>query len=132
MADRRRKKWEKRAMTRLTAVALALAFASPTQAMPVAPVQPLDSMITQVREGCGLGRIMVNGQCVSRHDIRQASRAAATGAYVAAAPTAPANAPSYVLEAVPIQPGLSATVTDPATGRQCTISSDGHRWCWTP
>jgi hypothetical protein len=127
-------------MIRLTAVPLALALASSTQAIPVAPVQPPHSMITQVREGCGLGMVMVDGQCVSRHDIRQARRAVAAGAATTGAapaagpypPMPPPNAPSYVLDAVPIEPGLSATVTDPATGRQCTISYDGQRWCWTP
>jgi hypothetical protein len=67
-----------------------------------------------------------------------AAGAAATGAYVAApasgpyAASTPADAPSYVSEAVPVQPGMSATVTDPATGRQCTIAPDGRHWCWTP
>ena len=67
-----------------------------------------------------------------------AAGAAATGAYVASsasgpyAATVPANAPSYVPGAVPVLPGMSATVTDPATGRQCTIATDGRHWCWTP
>jgi hypothetical protein len=43
-----------------------------------------------------------------------------------------AAAPSFVHDAIVVPPGLSATVTDPATGRQCTISTSGYRWCWTP
>ena len=61
---------------------------------------------------------------------------AATGAYVPAATGAyagyPASAPAFVNEAVQVEPGLSATVTDPATGRRCTISTSGRHWCWTP
>lgn len=58
-----------------------------------------------------------------------AAGTAATGAYVEPAPAAyPASAP----DAVMAPPGASATVTDPATGRTCTISTSGYRWCWTP
>jgi len=57
-----------------------------------------------------------------------AAGAVATGAYAAY----PASAPAFVNEAVQVEPGLSATVTDPATGRWCTISTSGYRWCWTP
>jgi hypothetical protein len=32
-------------------------------------------MITQVREGCGLGQVMVNGACQSRAGMRQERRA---------------------------------------------------------
>lgn len=58
-----------------------------------------------------------------------AAGTAATGAYVEPAPAAyPASAP----DAVMAPPGASATVTDPATGGTCTISTSGYRWCWTP
>ncbi len=59
---------------------------------------------------------------------------AATGAYLAApaAPTYPESAPSFVHDAVAVPPGQSATVTDPATGRTCTMSTSGYHWCWTP
>jgi hypothetical protein len=43
-----------------------------------------------------------------------------------------ASAPSYVLDAVQVEPGFNATVTDPATGRRCTISTTGRHWCWAP
>jgi len=60
----------------------------------------------------------------------------AAGAVAVGAATtgvAPASgAPSFVSEAVPVEPGLDATVTDPATGRQCTISTSGYHWCWRP
>ncbi len=60
--------------------------------------------------------------------------AVAAGAYVAgsASSTYPASAPSFVSDAVAVEPGLSATVTDPATGRRCTISTSGYHWCWRP
>jgi hypothetical protein len=63
-----------------------------------------------------------------------AAGVAATGAALAApvAATIPASAPSFVSNAVVAPPGYSATVIDPDTGRQCTISIRGDRWCWTP
>src|SRR5215813_10331307 len=61
-------------MIRLIAVAgLALALAPSAYAMPRAPLQS-DSLITQVREGCGPGRIRVNGICVARTTLRQVRR----------------------------------------------------------
>jgi hypothetical protein len=59
--------------------------------------------------------------------------AAATGAYAEPArPAYPEGAPSFVHDSVMVEPGASATVTDPATGRTCTISTSGYHWCWTP
>jgi hypothetical protein len=60
--------------------------------------------------------------------------AVTTGAYVAGAapPAYPEWAPSFVTDAVQVEPGFNATVTDPATGRRCTISTSGDHWCWTP
>ena len=52
-----------------------LALASAAQAMPFSPAHQLDGMITQVREGCGLGQVMVNGVCQSRAGMRQERRA---------------------------------------------------------
>ena len=63
-------------MVRTIAIALfglSLAFAA--QAMPLSPVHQPDSMITQARMGCGMGRVMVNGVCQSRAGMRQESRA---------------------------------------------------------
>ena len=63
-------------MIRLIAIAsFALAFATSAHAMTLAPLQS-DSVITQVREACGAGRVRVNGVCVARTDIRQTRRAA--------------------------------------------------------
>ena len=60
--------------------------------------------------------------------------AVTTGAYVAgaASPPYPEWAPSFVTDAVQVEPGFNATVTDPATGRRCAISTSGDHWCWTP
>jgi hypothetical protein len=63
-------------MIRLIAVAgFALAFATSAQAMKPAPIPQPDGMITQIRTGCGAGRVMVNGVCVARTTIRQTRRA---------------------------------------------------------
>ena len=56
----------------IAAADFALAATS-SQAMTRVPLLQPDSLITQVREGCG-PVVMVNGQCVSRHAIRQARR----------------------------------------------------------
>ena len=45
------------------------------QAMPLTPAHQPDSMITQVRMGCGVGRVMINGVCQSRAAMRQQRRA---------------------------------------------------------
>jgi len=61
-----------------------------------------------------------------------AAGAVAAGAVAAGAATtgvAPAGAAS---DTVAVEPGLAATVTDPATGRRCTISTTGYHWCWAP
>ena len=50
----------------IAAATFVLAFAVPAEAVPRAPLHQPDSMITQVREGCGLGRYRVNGVCVTR------------------------------------------------------------------
>ena len=143
-------------MIRLIAIpGFAIAIATSAQAVTPAPIAQPASVIIQVREGCGLGMIMVNGVCVARSTIRQERRdyygtggysgygagtgiaaagAVATGAYVSGsvAATYPSNAPSFVSESVVLPPGQSATVIDPDTGRRCTISTSGYHWCWRP
>jgi hypothetical protein len=58
-------------MVRTIAIALfGLLLACAAEAMPVAPVHQPDGMITQARMGCGAGRVMVNGVCVSRAATR--------------------------------------------------------------
>jgi hypothetical protein len=59
---------------RLIAIAFALALASSAQAVPIAPIQQLDSMVTTVREACGAGMHMVGGKCVRTHARRETSR----------------------------------------------------------
>jgi hypothetical protein len=59
---------------RLIAIAFALALASAAQAMPIAPIQQPDSMVTTVREACGAGMHMVNGKCLRTPARRAASR----------------------------------------------------------
>lgn len=56
-------------------VIFGLALASAAQAMPLAPIHQPDSAITQARMACGMGRVMVNGVCVSRAGMRQERRA---------------------------------------------------------
>jgi hypothetical protein len=63
-------------MTRLIAVAFALALVSSVQAMPLAPLQQPDETVVQVREACGAGMHMVNGVCVRTHARRATSRCA--------------------------------------------------------
>jgi hypothetical protein len=63
-------------MIRVLAVIFALAVATSAQATPLAPLRQPDSMITQVREACGAGRVRVNGICVARTTIRQTRRCA--------------------------------------------------------
>jgi hypothetical protein len=60
----------------IAAVVFAAAVISTAQAMPFASSYRPDNMITQTRMGCGMGRVMVNGVCVSRAGIRQARRCA--------------------------------------------------------
>jgi len=69
-------------MSRLIAVAFALALASSVQAMPRAPIQQSGDMIINVREACGAGMHRVNGRCVgtpARRHARRAVRRCAAG-----------------------------------------------------
>jgi hypothetical protein len=62
-------------MIRLIALAsFALAVATSAQAMSPAPIPQHDGMFTQVRMGCGVGRVMVNGVCEARTTIRHERR----------------------------------------------------------
>jgi putative N-acetylmannosamine-6-phosphate epimerase len=63
-------------MYRLIAVAFALTLAASAQAMPVTSLHQSDSMVTQVREACGAGRVRINGVCVARTTRRQVRRCA--------------------------------------------------------
>ena len=59
-------------MIRFIAVIFALAVATSAQATPLAPLHQPDSMITQVREACGTGMHMVNGNCIGTSARRNA------------------------------------------------------------
>jgi hypothetical protein len=58
----------------IVSAAFALLVATSVQAMTPAPIPQPDSTITRVREGCGLGQVMVNGVCQSRAGMRQERR----------------------------------------------------------
>jgi hypothetical protein len=60
-------------MIRLSTLALVLAIASSAQAMPLAPIQQPESLVSPVREACGAGFTRVNGVCV-RTPARAAAR----------------------------------------------------------
>lgn len=63
-------------MTRLIAIAVALALTSSAQALPLTAPHHSDQMITKVREACGVGMHRVNGVCIRTHARRAASRCA--------------------------------------------------------
>jgi hypothetical protein len=47
----------------ISAAGFALAVATSAHAMTPAPLAQPERVIVQVREGCGMGRVMVNGVC---------------------------------------------------------------------
>jgi hypothetical protein len=49
----------------IAAAGFALAVATSAQAMTPAPLAQPDHMVTQVRQSCGMGRVMINGLCQS-------------------------------------------------------------------
>ena len=61
-------------MIRWTALVLGLAMASSVQAMPYAPLQQTDGMTIPVRQGCGLGRQLLDGVCVRNSAVRKLVR----------------------------------------------------------
>jgi hypothetical protein len=63
-------------MIRIITCGFVLAVASSAQAIPLAPIQQPDTMITTVREACGAGMHRVNGVCVRTAARRQAVRCA--------------------------------------------------------
>ncbi len=65
-------------MIRFAAIAFAMAIVSSAQAVPLAPIQYTESLVTTVREACGVGFTRVNGVCV-RTPARAAARRCATG-----------------------------------------------------
>jgi len=63
-------------MIKIITVAFVLALVSSAQALPLAPIQQPDSMITTVREACGAGMHRVNGVCIRTAARRHAVRCA--------------------------------------------------------
>lgn len=61
-------------MLRPTVVALALCVVSSAQSMPYVPLQQANDSVIPVRQGCGLGRQLVEGICVSNTKVRAAVR----------------------------------------------------------
>ena len=61
-------------MIRSIAVAFAIAFASSAQAIPLVPLQQMDDVVIQVRQGCGLGRQLVDGVCKRNSTVRKMVR----------------------------------------------------------
>jgi hypothetical protein len=65
---------EEEEMIRPAIVALALCVVSSAQSMPYAPLQQPNNSVIPVRQGCGLGRQLVDGICVSNAKVRAAVR----------------------------------------------------------
>jgi len=61
-------------MIRPTVVALALCVVSSAQSMPYVPLQQPNNSVIPVRQGCGLGRQLVDGICVRNSAVRAAVR----------------------------------------------------------
>jgi hypothetical protein len=61
-------------MIRPTVIALALCVVSSAQSMPYVPLQQSNNSVIQVRQGCGLGRQLVDGICVRNSAVRAAVR----------------------------------------------------------
>ena len=61
-------------MLRPTVVALALCVVPSAQSMPYVPLQQPNDSVIPVRQGCGLGRQLVEGICVSNTKVRAAVR----------------------------------------------------------
>ena len=61
-------------MYRPTVVALVLCVISSANSMPFVPLQQPNNSIIPVRQGCGLGRQLVDGICVRNSTVRAAVR----------------------------------------------------------
>jgi hypothetical protein len=65
----------------IAAATVVLAFATSAQAVPRTPLPQSESMITHVREGCGAGRVRINGVCVLRRAGYRAGYYGDSGTY---------------------------------------------------
>ena len=61
-------------MIRSAVVAIALCIAASAQGVPYAAVPQPNGLVIPVRQGCGLGRQLVDGICVSNAKVRAAVR----------------------------------------------------------
>lgn len=61
-------------MIRPALVALALSFVSSAHGMPYVPLHASENPVIQVRQGCGLGRQLLDGICVQNYKVRAAVR----------------------------------------------------------
>jgi hypothetical protein len=61
-------------MIRPAVVAFALCVVSSAQSMPYASLQQPNNSVILVRQGCGLGRQLIEGICVSNARVRAAVR----------------------------------------------------------
>jgi hypothetical protein len=61
-------------MIRPTVIALALCVASSAESMPYVPLQQPNNSVIQVRQGCGLGRQLIDGICVRNSAVRAVVR----------------------------------------------------------
>jgi hypothetical protein len=61
-------------MIRPTVVVLALTVVSSAQSMPYVPVHQPNDLVISVRQGCGLGRQLLDGICVKNSKVRTAVR----------------------------------------------------------
>jgi hypothetical protein len=118
---------------------LALAIATSTQAMPRAALQA-DNVIIQVRQGCGTGMVLVDGQCVSRHDLRverRMERRDYHGAYGTAANTSDNNCyrawdqDARNNKSMPCSSGSAAYVDTPGV-RAIVRAKEGREGTWYP
>ena len=63
-------------MKKLIVTAIALLITTSAYAMSPVMHHETNGMVIQVRQGCGIGRVRVNGICVARTTIRHARRQA--------------------------------------------------------
>jgi hypothetical protein len=136
-------------MTRLTLLAVSLGVGAAFAAIPtsinlspanVASLSFLSTDTAEARIGRPLTPLSVAG--VNRRANRRAYRSGYYGTGVVGAGVVAAGAAttgyaagtesSFAAGEVALPPGVSAIVTDPATGRRCTISTTGYKWCWRP
>src|SRR3954470_15075037 len=102
-------------MIRPTVVALALCVVFPAYAMPYVPLQQPDNPVIQVRQGCGLGRQLVDGICVRNAAVRAAVRQCRARKMRMVNGRCEPRAPPAAAPATPRPPAAPPTTHNPAT-----------------